>query len=124
VARDRVADVDPVEEREVDHQPLQRDLVQSLLLRERRPDHQEFHVGDARERPDDGLEALRRRRPPEREQRQRVARGPFHARQVADVDPVPDRHDLARLEGERPLVDAQDEGRQPSDNEQGSAASA
>ena len=89
-------DVDAVEEAEVDHEPFERDPVEPLLLGQGRADDEELDARDEGDRADDGLEALRRRGAAEREQGQLVPGRSLDARQVGDVDPVPDRDELLR----------------------------
>ena len=113
VVRRRAADVDPVEQAELDHEPLERHLVEPLLLRDRRAVHAEADPLDLLDGAYDRLEALRRRRPPQREQGQRLPVGALDAREPRDVDPVADRDELPRAQRERALVDAEDVGREP-----------
>ena len=59
----------------------------------------------------DRLEPLRRRGPAERDDTERLTHRPLVEREGAQVDPVPDRHDLGRAKRERPAIDRQDEPR-------------
>ena len=93
---------------ELDHEALERDPVETLLLGQRRPDDEER----ARRRP---------RRPPGRSSRDPSpetfgraragsaarARAARRTARPRDVDAVTDRDELARAQRKRPLVDAQ-----------------
>ena len=88
-------------------EPLERDPVHALLLRDGRADDAERHVRHLRDGAQDRLEPLRGGGPAEREQRQRAPLRPLDALEPGDVDAVADRDELPGAERERALVDAQ-----------------
>ena len=87
--------------------------MHALFLGQRRPNDEEAHVGDLRDRLHDRREALRRRGAAEGQEGERLALGTLDALQAGDVDAVADRDELAGTERERPLLDAQHAGREP-----------
>ena len=109
--RHRAPEVHASFERELVREPLELRAVPLLLGGERRPvDVQPHAVVDRGNRPQHDVEALRGRVPAEREQPQAVVVTARRARELREVDPVPDRVHLVGLDREGAAVDGDDRG--------------
>ena len=75
---------------------------------QRRPVVREMRVRDERQRAHDGLDALDRRVPAQRQEPGRPAEGLLHEGELGEIDPVPDRDELCGGQGERAIVDRHD----------------
>ena len=105
--RHRIADRHAAVEPELRDELLELGAVRPFLVGERRAVHVQLDVvAGERHGGDRDVEPLRGRVTPEREQAHAVPVARRRARELVEVDPVADRTELPRGQGERALVDA------------------